>query len=80
MCCLYAIYMLSLCYHFVTYNKYFFDMDNNNQHVQFNQTNLVKGEDKAVAYFFNKSRKRSSARVENSTLVEYQWLTNIILN
>lgn len=43
MCCLYAIYMLSLCYHFVTYNKYFFDMDNNNQHVQFNQTNLVKG-------------------------------------
>ncbi len=48
MCCLYAIYMLSLCYHFVTYNKYFFDMDNNNQHVQFNQTNLVKGEDKEV--------------------------------
>lgn len=42
------IYMLSLCYHFVTYNKYFFDMDNNNQHVQFNQTNLVKGEDKEV--------------------------------
>ena len=40
--------MLSLCYHFVTYNKYFFDMDNNNQHVQFNQTNLVKGEDKEV--------------------------------
>lgn len=48
MCCLYAIYMLSLCYHFVTYNKCFFDMDNNNQHVQFNQTNLVKGEDKEV--------------------------------
>lgn len=48
MCCLYAIYMLSLCYHFVTYNKYFFDMDNNNQHVQFNQTNLVKGEDKEM--------------------------------
>lgn len=48
MCCLYAIYMLSLCYHFVTYNKYFFDMDNKNQHVQFNQTNLVKGEDKEV--------------------------------
>lgn len=48
MCCLYAIYMLSLCYHFVTYNKYLFDMDNNNQHVQFNQTNLVKGEDKEV--------------------------------
>lgn len=48
MCCLYAIYMLSLCYHFVTYNKYFFDIDNNNQHVQFNQTNLVKGEDKEV--------------------------------
>ena len=48
MCCIYAIYMLSLCYHFVTYNKYFFDMDNNNQHVQFNQTNLVKGEDKEV--------------------------------
>lgn len=48
MCCLYAIYMLSLCYHFVTYNKYFFDMNNNNQHVQFNQTNLVKGEDKEV--------------------------------
>lgn len=48
MCCLYAIYMLSLCYHFVTYNKYFFDMDNNNQHVQFNQTNLAKGEDKEV--------------------------------
>lgn len=40
--------MLSLCYHFVTYNKYFFDMDNNNQHVQFNQTNLVKGEDKEM--------------------------------
>lgn len=77
MCCLYAIYMLSLCYHFVTYNKCFLDMDNNNQHVQFNQTNLVKGEDNEVV---NKSRERSSARADNSTFADNQRLANIMLN
>ena len=52
-------------------------MDNNNQHVQFNQTNLVKGEDNEVV---NKSRERSSARAENSTFADNQRLANIMLN
>ena len=52
-------------------------MDNNNQHVQFNQTNLVKGEDNEVV---NKSRERSSARAENSNFADNQRLANIMLN